>query len=294
MPTAYEVLLQQGYQFEAEPTEEALALSVQNFVSLEDIERLEAVMLELEQVEVPTVHRFSAGVYMREVTLPKGTFAIGHAHKHDCLNIVLAGSASVMIEGKVRRITGPCVMEGKAFDRKVGYIHEDCTWLTVHATKETNLEKLEEELLLKSETFKRHEKRLADRADYQLALQDIGIEENEVRTITENLEDQIPFGSESSGRVYFGPSQIQGIGLFALRAFKESEPIVPSRLGDKRTPAGRFTNHSKTPNAEMRLSSAIEMITLVAIRPIALGEEITVDYRKARQTALKADNLVAI
>lgn len=294
MPTAAEVLEQAGQQIDGPVTEEALVLSLKKFITLEDIEQLEGFMLELEQTEVPVTHTFADGMVSKQITLPKGNFAIGHAHKKDCINIVLSGSASVLIDGEIKRITGPCTFVGKALDRKVGYIHEDCTWITVHATRETDLEKLDAELLIKSETFKNHERALLDRKDYQLALQEIGIEEAEVQAITLNLEDQIAFGSESEGRVVLAPSRLQGTGLFALRPYLAGEPIVPARLGDKRTPAGRFTNHSKTPNAEMRQSSVLNMIVLSAIRSIALNDEITVDYRKARQAAIKADNLAAI
>ena len=65
-----------------------------------------------------------------------------------------------------------------------------------------------------------------------------------------------------------------------------AELIAPARIDGKRTPAGRFTNHSKTPNAEMVLSGNGD-IFLFAKQSISgckggnVGAEITVDYRQA-------------
>ena len=53
--------------------------------------------------------------------------------------------------------------------------------------------------------------------------------------------------------------------------------IMPARCRAYRTQAGRFTNHSKHPNAEMVKSG--EDITLVALIAINRGDEITIDYR---------------
>lgn len=290
--TARDVLIQNGHSFGDELSEADLALAVQNFRTPEQIEELEAFMLEHEQTEVPVEHYFSKGTYTRKIKLLKGNFAIGHSHRDNCLNIVLSGSASVLIDGEVRRITAPFVFEGKALERKVGYIHEDCIWMTVHATDETDLAKLEELLLIKSEAFKAYERQRGNREDFFKALRDLEISAEEVRSISENEADQMDFPSEFAGRVNVRASEIQGLGLFALRPFSAGVVIAPARIRDKRTPAGRFTNHAVQPNAFMQESDTLDMIKLVCLRPIAPGEEITVDYRKARQTALKADSLL--
>jgi len=61
------------------------------------------------------------------------------------------------------------------------------------------------------------------------------------------------------------------------------EILAPARLGDKRTPIGRYTNHSHKPNAKMEFYNGD--IYLVATTGISgcqggrLGDEITTDYR---------------
>ena len=117
------------------------------------IEQLESALLPLPQVDMPLTHRFTPGVYLREIFMPAGTLVGGHKHKTEHFNIVLCGSASVMIDGVVQRITGPCVFASLPGVRKVLYIHDDMRWATVHVTAETDVEKLEELLIEKSGSF---------------------------------------------------------------------------------------------------------------------------------------------
>src|SRR3990167_5411984 len=42
-----------------------------------DINMMEQYCLKKEQVECPVYHRFGPGIYIREVHIPAGTFAIG-------------------------------------------------------------------------------------------------------------------------------------------------------------------------------------------------------------------------
>lgn len=121
------------------------------------IERIEAELLNVPQVDMPLTHRFAPGVYLREIFMPAGTFVIGHQHNTEHFNLVIAGRASVMIEGKVHQIVAPCIFKSGMEVRKVLFIHEDMRWLTVHPTDETNLDRLEEILITKSPSFLLHE-----------------------------------------------------------------------------------------------------------------------------------------
>ncbi len=125
-----------------------------------DIERVEAEMLTINQVECPVTHRFTPGMYMREVFMPKGAFVIGHEHRTEHFNIVLSGSALVMIDGVVARIVAPCVFTSGAGVRKVLFIEEDMRWATTHVTDLTDLKELEAQLIVKSPTFTSHHENL--------------------------------------------------------------------------------------------------------------------------------------
>lgn len=123
------------------------------------IERMEADLLPLPQVDTPLTHHFAPGVYLREISMPAGSFVLGHEHTTGHFNIVLSGSARVVIVGEsgefgeATRITAPCVFSSGPGVRKALLIDEDMRWLTVHATNETDVEKLESVLVRKSEAF---------------------------------------------------------------------------------------------------------------------------------------------
>lgn len=71
----------------------------------------------------------------------------------------------------------------------------------------------------------------------------------------------------------------------ALGYYVQNCGIECARIGDKRTPAGRYTNHSASPNA--KFVPTRDGLNLVATRRITgmtggrVGEEITIDYRQA-------------
>ena len=129
--------------------------------SNKDIEKAEGLALKQEQVEAPLHHAFAPGVYLRQVVMPKGAMIIGHEHKTEHFNIVLSGHASVLMDGEVQEIKAPSIFVSKAGVRKVLLIHETMIWATIHPTNETQIERLEEELIIKSETFQNHQKEIA-------------------------------------------------------------------------------------------------------------------------------------
>jgi len=120
------------------------------------IESIEAELLRLPQVDCPLVHRFAPGVYLREIFMPAGTFIIGQQHKTEHFNIILRGRARVSIDGVVQIIEAPFTFVSHIDVRKVLYIEEDMVWQTVHPTNETDLGKLEEQLIVKSASYQKH------------------------------------------------------------------------------------------------------------------------------------------
>lgn len=123
---------------------------------LEKIEQIEAELLRLPQVECPLVHRFAPGVYLREIFMPAGTFIIGQQHKTEHFNIILRGRARVMVDGVVQIMEAPYTFVSHVDVRKVLYIEEDMVWQTVHPTHETDLKKLEAELIVHSASYDKH------------------------------------------------------------------------------------------------------------------------------------------
>ena len=143
------------------------------------------------------------------------------------------------------------------------------TWKEFDATEFFNSEPRDEDIEDFKETIKRY-----------------GFTEKDVWEISSDESDlcDMPHGA------YFfkiSNSNIHGKGIFATGNIKAGDVIAPARIGNKRTPVGRYTNHSKNPNAEM-----VEYendFYLVATRDIFgcrggfPGEEITTDYGNTLQ-----------
>lgn len=102
----------------------------------------------LTDTDLPVVHHFAPGVYVRELTMPAGLIILGKVHKTRHLNLITQGRVSFTAgEGPVHHVTAPYTFVSEAGIQKMLYVHETTTWLTVHPTEETDLGKLEAELI---------------------------------------------------------------------------------------------------------------------------------------------------
>jgi quercetin dioxygenase-like cupin family protein len=104
-----------------------------------------------ERVEIPVEHVFSHGLYARKITIPAGTVLTGKIHKRENLNFLLAGEMSVLTEGGVQRVGPGFMVVSPPGTKRIAYTHTECVWVTVHGTKETDLEKIEAEFIAQSE-----------------------------------------------------------------------------------------------------------------------------------------------
>ena len=93
----------------------------------------------------PLFHSFADGVYVREIQIPAGELVVGKIHRHTHPNFLLRGVCTVLTEeGGTELLKAPCYMMSPAGTKRALYVHEDCSWITVHVTEETDLEKIEE------------------------------------------------------------------------------------------------------------------------------------------------------
>ena len=98
----------------------------------------------------PLKHTFADGIYIREIFMPKGMLIVSKIHKAKHPYFVLKGDLSVLTEEGEVRIIAPYSGLTPAGTKRLLYIHEDTVWITVHATEETDLEKIEEDIIAKS------------------------------------------------------------------------------------------------------------------------------------------------
>jgi hypothetical protein len=115
-------------------------------ISREKIIRLEQEILRMPQVETPTRHHFAPGLYAREMFIPAGTVLTGDVHKTEHMALFV-GDITVWTDEGMKRITGHHTFISKAGAKRVGYAHAD-TWCTgFFVTTETDIDKLEEQLV---------------------------------------------------------------------------------------------------------------------------------------------------
>tara|TARA_R100001086_G_scaffold200856_1_gene117054 strand:+ start:2827 stop:3282 length:456 start_codon:yes stop_codon:yes gene_type:complete len=119
----------------------------------EKIVALEKEMLKLPQIEIPTEHYFAPGVYMRQVTIPKGATVTGKIHKTEHMNILSKGKLLVETEEGVKELTASTVIKSKPGAKRVGHALEESVWITVHPNPENILEVEKLEDMLVVDTF---------------------------------------------------------------------------------------------------------------------------------------------
>lgn len=118
---------------------------------MDKVNIIENMMRQQEQVELPVKHHFAYGTYTRELFIPKGVMLTGKIHKYSQFNILVKGEMSVLIDDMIERIEAPFYVVSKAGTKRIAIAHEDCIWLTIHGTHETDLEKIEEYFIAQNE-----------------------------------------------------------------------------------------------------------------------------------------------
>jgi hypothetical protein len=112
---------------------------------------------DLAEVECPLQHVFAPGAYARTIRIPAGSVIVGKIHKHAHLNILAQGSVIVVTEGAgMEELTGPLTMVSPPGTKRALRTLTDVVWTTIHLTAETDLEKIEAEVI--APTFEAYER----------------------------------------------------------------------------------------------------------------------------------------
>lgn len=99
------------------------------------------------EIDLGVVHHFSSGVYARQMRLPSGHFAVTHAHEYDHLSILASGRVLVEVDGLITDLVAPACIEIKAGKNHRITAMQDSTWFCIHATDETDVERIDEVLI---------------------------------------------------------------------------------------------------------------------------------------------------
>jgi len=122
--------------------------SIEN-VTIEKIEKLENVLLQMEQSDIVTEHKFLDKVYERKIIVPKWTILTGAAHKTDYKVRLEKGTIAVNIGDKIETLTAPMEFDAKAGEKRVGRVFdEEVVWVDIYENLDNsnNIEELEDRL----------------------------------------------------------------------------------------------------------------------------------------------------
>ena len=96
---------------------------------------------------MPVKSLFSNGMYVREISIPRGTLVMGKIHKHEHPNILVKGSVVMMTEDGVETIKAPLTMVSKAGTKRFLFTLEDTIWITMHRTDKTTAFEAEDDIV---------------------------------------------------------------------------------------------------------------------------------------------------
>jgi len=112
-----------------------------------NLERLIIEEMPPLPVEPEVEHFFADGCYGRKIKMLKGSIIVGKIHKHSHINVISQGIIQVWTEFDTVTYEAPITFVSKPFTKRLVKALEDTVWTTAHVTDETDLEKIEAEVI---------------------------------------------------------------------------------------------------------------------------------------------------
>lgn len=96
-------------------------------------------------------HHFIGGTYAKDMIIPEDYRVVSHAHKYDHMSILAEGTVIVESDDQQETYFAPAVIEIKAgVHHSVLAVNGPARWFCVHATSETDVDKVDSVLIEKS------------------------------------------------------------------------------------------------------------------------------------------------
>lgn len=109
----------------------------------EPVYRLESLLLQHPQVEMPVDHEFCAGIYARTMHIPAGTILTGAVHRDECFFVVRQGDLVVTTDDKPRYLKAGDQLVSPAWTKRAGVALTDVVVTTYHANPKNIKDPLE-------------------------------------------------------------------------------------------------------------------------------------------------------
>jgi hypothetical protein len=119
------------------------------------LDQMEAGLLTCPQADTTTSHYFGPGIYIREVVLPADAIVLGHAHRAECMNMLVKGKMAILEDGAIRVLEAPFMFVSPP-GRKLAYIIEEVVFQNIIATTETDVDVLEDLIVERSPVWEAH------------------------------------------------------------------------------------------------------------------------------------------
>lgn len=116
----------------------------------EKILELQSIIMTMPQCFNEPVHLFAPGLYARQLLIPAGNLIVGKIHKHAHINTISYGRILVSTEFGVEEYVGHRSFVSEPGTKRAVFALEDTMWTTYHPTNETDLAKIEDEVIAKS------------------------------------------------------------------------------------------------------------------------------------------------
>lgn len=112
-----------------------------------DSKLIQSACENFPQIDVPVEHFYSDGVYCRMMIMEPNTYLVGKTHKHNHIAVLLEGTVQVVSKYGTALFDAPYIANINIGDKRAFNSITKVKWMTIHVTNETDLEKLELELV---------------------------------------------------------------------------------------------------------------------------------------------------
>lgn len=103
--------------------------------------------------DIPLVHRFAPGLYIREITLPANHVLTTHIHATEHVAIISKGKVTIFSEDGEETVEAPYTTITKIGTKRAIYTHSETVWTTIHLNEdnETDIDILVSRMTFKDE-----------------------------------------------------------------------------------------------------------------------------------------------
>ena len=118
----------------------------------------ENIITHQNSKQFPLKHSFADGIYVRQMSMDKGSSVIGAIHNHLHVWFLLTGNISVATEEAIEDYIAPCYVVATPGTKRVIHANEDSIFVNVHKNPSNteNIQELESELV--STNYEEYEK----------------------------------------------------------------------------------------------------------------------------------------